>query len=110
MFEKKYLEQVQILLSVLPLINKHRVFAIKGGTAINFFIFNVPRLSVDIDLCYLPIESRENTFKKINALIREIAESIKMRFPEYTINLNKSGSANVYKLIISGNNVSVKIV
>ncbi len=109
MFEKKYLDQVKILLNILPLIGKHKEFAIKGGTAINFFIFNVPRLSVDIDLCYLPIESRESTFKKINILIKEIAESVKKRFPEYTINLMKSGSANIYKLIISGNRVSVKI-
>ncbi len=109
MFKKKYLEQVKILINVLPTINKYREFAIKGGTAINFFIFNVPRLSIDIDLCYLPIESRETTFKKINALIRDISGSIKKRFPEYTINLTKNGKAEIYKLIVSGNNNSVKI-
>jgi predicted nucleotidyltransferase component of viral defense system len=33
-------------------------FALKGGTAINFFLRDMPRLSVDIDLTYLPIEPR----------------------------------------------------
>lgn len=46
--ENRYLEQVKILLSIIPLLNQYKEFAIKGGTAINFFLFNAPRLSVDI--------------------------------------------------------------
>lgn len=34
-------------------------FALKGGTALNLFIFDVPRLSVDIDLNYLGATERE---------------------------------------------------
>ena len=48
MFEKRYLEQVRILLNIIPLLNQYKEFAIKGGTAINFFLFNAPRLSVRI--------------------------------------------------------------
>ena len=77
MFEKKYLDQVRIILNILPLIGKHEEFAIKGGTAINFFIFNLPRLSVDIDLCYLPVEERDGSFTIMNKIMDEISESIK---------------------------------
>ena len=58
-FDPIYTEQVDLLLDVLPVVNKFECFALKGGTAINLFIRNMPRLSVDIDLAYLPIESRE---------------------------------------------------
>ena len=54
-----YYKQVQLLLEVLPFVSKEECFALKGGTAINMFVRDMPRLSVDIDLMYLPIENRE---------------------------------------------------
>lgn len=48
----KYNHQVRLLLAVLPEIAKEHCFALHGGTAINLFIRNMPRLSVDIDLTY----------------------------------------------------------
>lgn len=61
-----YFKQAKLLLKVIPSITQKNCFAIKGGTAINFFIYDLPRLSVDIDLVYLPIESREETLHNIN--------------------------------------------
>jgi hypothetical protein len=51
-----YKYQVEILLDVLPFIQEDSRFSLKGGTAINLFYRSMPRLSVDIDLTYLPIE------------------------------------------------------
>ena len=51
----RYVEQVRLLLSTLPEIARETVFALKGGTAINLFYRDMPRLSVDIDLTYLPV-------------------------------------------------------
>ncbi len=53
-----YRKQAELLLSVLPEVAKEPCFAMHGGTAINLFIREMPRLSVDIDLTYLPIEDR----------------------------------------------------
>ena len=50
--------QVRLLFSVLPFVAKEKSFSLKGGTAINLFIRDMPRLSVDIDLAYLPIGSQ----------------------------------------------------
>jgi len=50
-----FFKQAELLLRILPLIHKEEAFALKGGTAINFFIRELPRLSVDIDLAYLGI-------------------------------------------------------
>lgn len=47
-----------LLLEVLPVLNDFNCFALKGCTAINLFIHDMPRLSVDIDLTYLPIDKR----------------------------------------------------
>ena len=49
-----YREQVSLLLRVLPIVGREQVFALKGGTAINLFVRDLPRLSVDIDLTFLP--------------------------------------------------------
>ena len=53
--EIEYKKQVALLLSVLPEVAKESCFALHGGTAINLFVRDMPRLSVDIDLTYIPI-------------------------------------------------------
>ena len=53
-----YFRQAELLVRILPLVEEHPCFALKGGTAINLFHRNMPRLSVDIDLVYLPIGDR----------------------------------------------------
>jgi len=55
----RYREQVILLLRILPSVAREEVFGLKGGTAINLFERNLPRLSVDIDLTYLPFDDRE---------------------------------------------------
>lgn len=49
-----YYKKVQLLVRILPLLDSEKCFALKGGTAINLFYRELPRLSVDIDLLYLP--------------------------------------------------------
>lgn len=53
-----YKPQVELLLEVLPFVAMEKCFALKGGTAINLFVRDMPRLSVDIDLTYLGDEAR----------------------------------------------------
>jgi len=43
---------------VLPEVAKETCFTMHGGTAINLFVRDMPRLSVDIDLTYVLIEDR----------------------------------------------------
>ena len=79
--ESIYYRQVQLLLQLLPFIAKHDCFALKGGTAINLFIRNFPRLSVDIDLVYLPVLDREESLKGIKAALDDIAKSVLAYIP-----------------------------
>ena len=62
----RYVVQVRLLLSVLPDIATETAFALKGGTAINLFYRDMPRLSVDIDLAYLRVADRQSSLDEID--------------------------------------------
>jgi len=87
-YSNKYLEQVKLLLDILPVINKQGCFALKGGTAINLFMRDMPRLSVDIDLAYLPIEPREEFLKNIQREVEILSQNIKS-LPNKNIKVEK---------------------
>jgi len=74
-----YHKQVRLLLEVLPYINDESCFALKGGTAINMFVRDMPRLSVDIDLVYLPVEDRTNSLKHIAESLERIEKMNKVK-------------------------------
>lgn len=78
---ENYKKQVSLLLNVLPEIAKENRFALHGGTAINLFVRNMPRLSVDIDLTYIPIEDRSTSFENINGALGNIKRRIEKTIP-----------------------------
>ena len=75
-----YLDTVRLLTQVAPIVFADGVFALKGGTAINLFVRDMPRLSVDLDLVFpdytLP---REEALASINEAIRNAAERLTAR-------------------------------
>lgn len=71
MIESVYFRQAELLLRVLPLVDREAVFALKGGTAINFFVRDLPRISVDIDLVYLPVGERDFSLRELSAALRK---------------------------------------
>ena len=70
--DNPYYRQAELLLRILPIVNQEEVFALKGGTAINFFYRDLPRLSVDIDLAYLPLKDRDKSLQEINDRLLKI--------------------------------------
>ncbi len=71
-----YLKQVRLLLELLTYVSAESNFALKGGTAINLFVRGMPRLSVDIDLAYLPIEDRVTTLQNISNAFLRLSDAI----------------------------------
>lgn len=71
-----YRKQVSLLVKTLPHVAKEECFALKGGTAINLFMRDLPRLSVDIDLTYLPVAERSHSLAEIDAALKRIARNI----------------------------------
>ncbi len=82
MFEPRYIGQVRLLVAVLPFVADEDCFALKGGTAINLFVREMPRLSVDIDLTYLPVEDRVTTLRNVEAALKRIGTRIKRALPD----------------------------
>jgi len=76
-----FFRQAELLLRVLPFVNEDEIFALKGGTAINFFLRDLPRLSVDIDLTYLPVNDRETALIDIGKALLRISERIEKTIP-----------------------------
>lgn len=72
MAREHYAAQVSLLVRLLPHIAQEKVFALKGGTAINLFYRDLPRLSVDIDLTYLPVRERAESLADINDTLDRI--------------------------------------
>lgn len=52
--DRAYADTVRLLLAIAPEVFANDIFALKGGTAINLFVQDMPRLSVDIDVVFLP--------------------------------------------------------
>ncbi|RUO18648.1 nucleotidyl transferase AbiEii/AbiGii toxin family protein [Aliidiomarina haloalkalitolerans] len=71
-----YYQQVQLLIEVLPFISRYDCFALKGGTAINLFVRDLPRLSVDIDLVFLPDLERRAALQMIMSSLEMIASRL----------------------------------
>lgn len=63
-FEQTYRNQVTLLIETLPVLNEFECFALKGGTAINLFFQNMPRLSIDIMLKNIIYRSGWDSGKK----------------------------------------------
>jgi predicted nucleotidyltransferase component of viral defense system len=105
-----YTEQVQLLVALLPSVAKQSCFALKGGTAINLFIRDMPRLSVDIDLAYLPVENRDASLTAIDAALGEIAVDIVQHVPRAIVKASVlKGTDQRFKLVIWREETSVKV-
>jgi predicted nucleotidyltransferase component of viral defense system len=103
--EKAYKRQAALLLTVLPEVAKETSFALHGGTAINLFVRDMPRLSVDIDLTYLPIEDRATSLTKIAEALERIKKNIEAVIPSVRV-LHKKDTA---KLQVSMKDADIKI-
>lgn len=104
-----YTRQVRLLVRILPLIMEEERFALKGGTAINLFVRDLPRLSVDIDLVYLPVEDRNTTFATIDAAMTRAADRIKSAIKGVRVDLGRDKGGRVTKLVVGHEGVAVKV-
>lgn len=89
---EQYRDQVKLLLDLLPVVMSEPDFALKGGTAINLFEWDLPRLSVDIDLTYLPLEDRSKSLTNISHALQRVQEDIQKRFRDIEVTRQAQGN------------------
>lgn len=109
MARETYEAQVALLVRVLPHVAGESVFALKGGTAINLFHRDLPRLSVDIDLTYLPIKERAESLDEINAAMDRIAASIETGIRGAKSQRIQGGGGGATRLLARLDNAEIKI-
>ena len=90
MFDAQYERQTELLLNLLPGLEEHPCFALKGGTAINLFVRDMPRVSVDIDLTYLPLKPRTEALEELSGNLRAFARSSLGRIPDGSVREHRS--------------------
>lgn len=104
-----YREQVRLMLDLLPFIAEESIFALKGGTAINFFVRDMPRLSVDIDLTYLPLEDRVASLAGISAGLARIKAQAERRLSGARLTLVPQGDDMEVKVHCQRGRARVKV-
>ena len=111
MKESPYFKQVELMLKTIPHVTVETCFALKGGTAINLFVRDMPRLSVDIDLAYLPVEEpRETALKKISESLGRIAVALKRVIPGVKVQESQAREPKrIAKLIVASGQTRIKI-
>jgi len=80
-----YKQQVALLLKIIPTLSGIDSFAVHGGTAINLYELDLPRYSVDIDITYIPIKSREESFVEIHKNLSIIKDKVKAFIPNVIV-------------------------
>jgi predicted nucleotidyltransferase component of viral defense system len=104
-----YYSQVQLLLQIIPYVAEHKCFALKGGTAINLFIRDFPRLSVDIDLVFLPMMERNDALDSIKKSLSKLAESIRLGIHDAYVVESFKDKQDALRLTVRNEHSQIKI-
>ncbi|MFC2079069.1 nucleotidyl transferase AbiEii/AbiGii toxin family protein [Candidatus Bipolaricaulota bacterium] len=109
MFSAHYEAQIHLLIDCLSQLENHPVFALKGGTAINLFVTSMPRLSVDIDLTYLPLKPRAEALREIQQEILGLKNGIERHVPGASGEITMARDEVLKRLVISTGAAVIKI-
>ena len=100
-----YKQKVALLITILPYINEEPDLALHGGTAINLFVRDMLRLSVDIDLTYLPVRERQESLEHINQILGRIKSKVEQGVKDSMVDHDEAR----WKLIIRREATNVKL-
>jgi predicted nucleotidyltransferase component of viral defense system len=107
-WDSRYAERVKLLIEILPTVAAEKRFALKGGTAINLFERDLPRLSVDIDLTWLPLGEFASDAREISAALENIGDTL--RSGSLRLQVQTSGTdAGIHRLIASRKRARIQI-
>jgi predicted nucleotidyltransferase component of viral defense system len=108
--DSRFYPEAALMLHALSAVAGEQCFALKGGTAINFFVRDLPRLSVDVDLTYVLVQERDESLNGISDALRRIAAKLRER--PFSLRVHESTlreTGHCTKLLVSNGSVQVKI-
>ena len=106
--DPRYAAQVRLLVQVIPYVAAEHCFALKGGTAINLFVRDLPRLSVDIDLAYLPSSDRQQALTDVRLALRRIADAVGRGLPQVDATV-QSNRADELRVLVRSPQAQIKV-
>jgi len=109
MIDPRYRAQVDLLLSIIPHVAREKQLALKGGTAINLFVRDLPRLSVDLDLHYIGFEDRTTALFNIHTIVERLKEKITQAIPGIRVQPVTGGDGQDVKLNCQLASAQVKV-
>ena len=101
--------QAELVVRVLPYVARRDEFALKGGAAINLFLRNLPRLSVDVDLAYLPRSPREQALPAIRRGLDTIANDLRGAIPGIGAQTTDPSATDALRLTLALHDRRIKI-
>jgi predicted nucleotidyltransferase component of viral defense system len=108
-WDRRYTDRVRLLVEILPVLASEPRFALKGGTAINLFEHDLPRLSVDIDLAWLPVHDYAEDAKLIAEALGRLAEVLRARPLQLQVQTSAGESGAFTRLVVSRGRARVQI-
>lgn len=106
--DRQYINTVRLLLAVAPVIFESPRFALKGGTALNLFVQDLPRLSVDIDVVFTDhVMERERALTTIGEDLQ--AAKIRLERMGYSAILRKTQTGDEAKLLVADEKNQIKV-
>lgn len=108
-WDRRYIERVGLLVEILPTLAFDQRFALKGGTAINLFERNLPRLSVDIDLTWLPCGEFAEDSVLIAESLNTLAEALRAAPLRLQVQTSGAPGAQINRIIASRGRARVQI-
>lgn len=109
MISPAYRAQVELLIRILPYIAEEDAFALKGGTAINLFVRDMPRFSVDIDLTYVRVDARDAALRAIADALGRIQERLTTTIPGISVAKPPQRHEQDAKLVCGMKQATVKV-
>ncbi|WP_231698077.1 nucleotidyl transferase AbiEii/AbiGii toxin family protein [Arenimonas sp.] len=108
--DSRYADRVALLVAILPHLAREPDFALKGGTAINLFEHDLPRLSVDIDLGWLRTQSFEEDATLIREALGRLASTLAKPPLKLDVVLSRPpGAGTLHRIIASRPGAQVQI-
>ncbi len=107
MITNSFHSKVELLLRIIPTVTEEADLAIHGGTAINLFVQDLPRYSIDIDLTYIPLLDREESISNINDCLARIGTKLRQTIKGVQV----AHRPDICKLLCSyrGNQVKIEV-
>jgi hypothetical protein len=103
-----YIDTVRLLLAAAPVVFETQLMAMKGGTAINLFVRDLPRLSVDIDAVFVDHSlDRASALAAISTELNRVKRALEKI--DLTAEVATPGRGEESKLFISDGSVQVKV-